>query len=115
MYQNGILLVFGLVADGISTGGMGVVWALVSADPLCKGGAAAGRISGAVNTVIIAIDAIFTPVFGIVLDSLWQGTVDSEGSRRYGKDAYSVGFLICAGVMFVPVLCVLVLHWQMRR
>merc|ERR1712217_395283 len=99
----------------MSTGGMSVAWALLSADPLCNGGAPTGRISGAVNTVIIGFDAMFTPVFGAVLDLFWDGATDPEGTRTYGQSAYCIGFLVCACVMSMSVLCVLVLYLQMRR
>ena len=95
-------------AVGLSVGSCTVIWHVISTDPLCGGSAATGVVAGAVNTFVIATDAVTQSVFGIILGggtiaggsngTLTRGVATAVAAkakeRVYSARTYSTGFLL---------------------
>lgn len=113
MAVSKIAITLGIVGLlGGSVGSCTIIWHIVSSDPLCVGSTGLGRVSGAVNTVVIGIDAVVQQLVGIVLAMEWSKhrKVDPKsGVRIYSAMAYSRAFLILIGTFVVSAICICIL------
>lgn len=98
------LLLFALL--GFCTGGFIVTFG--AAKEIVPPGVAGVGIA-VVNTGSFLGAAIVQPVFGLLMDLSWDGTV-VDGVRRYRADDYANGLLLCAGLAIAGTLASLYLR-----
>lgn len=85
------------VTLGLSVASCTIIWSIISSDPLCRGTADTGIISGAVNTLCIAYDAVIQQITGVVLTAMWNGGKNARSEPVYGAEAFSRAFMVLAG------------------
>ena len=109
---DGIALL-SMLCIGLSVGSATVVWTVISSDPMCGGLANSGLVSGAINTVCIAFDAIVQSLVGVILDANWsEGSYDDDSGtdRLYSPDAYARAFALCLGMMLLSATAATILR-----
>ena len=97
---------------GLSVGSCTVVWHCASSDPLCRGARGTGLVAGALNTVIIAIDAVSQTAVGAALGADWAGKKNpATGDPVYSPAAYAKAFSILVATFVMAILCAMRLWW----
>ena len=97
---------------GLSVGSCTVVWHCASSDPLCRGARGTGLVAGALNTIIIAIDAVAQTAVGAALGAGWNGRKDPHsGDPVYSPQAYAKAFSILLATFAVATACAAGLWW----
>lgn len=89
-----------LFLTGLSGGAMAVTFSLVR---LNFSASLAGSASGIVNSMTVASGAVLQPLVGLVLDRLWNGTLEA-GSRVYEPSDFRTAFILifaCALIGFM--------------
>lgn len=102
-----------MVLLGVAFGSTTVTWMLISTDPMCAGAAAAGTVSGAANTICMALDAILQTGFGALLDTFWGGE-HSGAERVYSPLAYSKALLLYFAALTAAATSAIYL-WSIAR
>jgi MFS family permease len=92
------------VALGLSVASCTIIWSIISSDPLCRGTADTGIISGAVNTLCIGYDAVIQQITGVVLTAMWDGGKNASNEPVYGADAFSRAFMVLAGSFLIAAV-----------
>mmetsp|Transcript_34738 Transcript_34738/g.79247 ORF Transcript_34738/g.79247 Transcript_34738/m.79247 type:complete len:455 (+) Transcript_34738:93-1457(+) len=101
-----ITLYAGIVALGVMVGSTTIIWAIISSDSLCAGTRSTGLVSGATNTLVIAIDAIVQNVVGLILGANFHGQYDPSGARVYDAGAYAQAFSVLMAVLVMATVSV---------
>jgi hypothetical protein len=106
-------------AVGVSVGSCTVIWHVISSDALCNGSDATGIVAGAVNTFVIALDAVTQSVFGLLLGggasagaggnstaAAWETSAGAGagGERVYDAHTYARGFALLFALFIVAAL-----------
>ena len=102
-----------IVLLGIAFGSTTVTWMLISTDPMCAGATAAGTVSGAANTICMALDAILQTGYGALLDAFWSGE-HSGAERVYSPLAYSRALLLYLAALTAAAAAAIYL-WHVAR
>jgi MFS family permease len=97
-----------VITLGLSVASCTVIWSIISSDKLCNGTASTGIISGAVNSLCIAFDAMIQQLTGLVLSSLWSGQKNKYDEPVYDAHTFSCAFMVLMGCFLLAVLCSLV-------
>ena len=103
--NNTALAFTSCVTLGLSVISCTLVWSIISSDPLCEGTKSTGIISGAVNTLCIAFDAIVQQIVGVVLAAMWQGTRNERGEPTYSASAFSFAFAVLLASFIFAGIC----------
>ncbi|AIK96874.1 MFS transporter [Candidatus Odyssella acanthamoebae] len=71
-----------------------------------------GTAVGFTNAIVMMSGIIFQPLLGVLLDMVWQGQLNDDGSRYYGTEAYQTA------MMTIPLCFVvgwIMLHFGGRK
>ncbi len=71
-----------------------------------------GTAAGFTNAIVMMSGIIFQPLLGVILDIVWQGQLNGDGSRYYGPETYQTA------MMMIPLCFVigwLLLHFSGRK
>ncbi|MBM3569209.1 MAG: MFS transporter [Alphaproteobacteria bacterium] len=95
------VLVIVMLLQGLGSGAMVAAFALVRDRSPPH---AVGAAFGIVNTACVGSGALFQPLIGVVLDSMWDGRIEA-GVRLYHLEAYRSGFatLLVSGALGLTV------------
>lgn len=115
-----------LVGLGVTVGSCTLIWAVISSDPLCQGSETTGMVSGAANTLCIAIDAAMQQLVGAILAANWDGkTVNITSTdgvvqqeRVYSKAAFGIAFtplMVSFGVAASSMILLLLFDKKCQR
>ncbi|MBW8310002.1 MAG: MFS transporter [Candidatus Paracaedibacteraceae bacterium] len=71
-----------------------------------------GTAAGFTNAIVMMSGIIFQPLLGVILDMVWQGQLNEDGSRYYGPETYQTTMMI---IPLCFVIGWLLLHFGGRK